>query len=136
MKNFLLLLAVALLSVLGLLAFLAGASLMISPSGSGLGLSSDWLSATPFNDYQVLGAVLLFTVGLPSLLIAAYTVQKKKYYPTFILIQGVVFILWIVIQMMISSQLLNALVLGTSFAVGGILVIISILLIRLNRLRL
>lgn len=89
---------ILLLFVIGFNAIFAGAALIYMPNGNILGLSSDILKYSPFEDFYVPGICLLLFNGISSIIVALLTINKNKYYTRLITLQGVVLILWLTLQ--------------------------------------
>lgn len=97
--------AIVLLFVVSLNAMVAGYSFISDPSGSGLGISVDYLKDTaPFKDYFVPGLILFVVNGIFSSVIAFLAICRWKYFASLISFQGCVFLGWIVIQLMMVTS--------------------------------
>lgn len=68
--------AIALLVLTGLNALAAGAAFMVEPSGSGMGMTTDYLKYSPFRDFFFPGLLLFRFIGLFSVVVAFLTVKK------------------------------------------------------------
>ncbi len=85
-------------------ALFGGAALIADPTGEWLGMGLQLLEGSPFADFLIPGIVLFIIPGIGSAL-AAYSVvsRKKKYYLDIITI-GIVFTVWIVVQVKITGS--------------------------------
>jgi len=93
--------AIVLLFIVSLNALTAGNSFITDPSGSGLGISTDYLrQAAPFNNYLIPGIVLFTLIGVVSCLIAILAIVKQRHYQFMILMQGCILVGWIVRQLL------------------------------------
>ncbi len=74
--------AVAILLLLnGIAALWGGGALVADPSGSSLGLSSDWLVSGPFVDYAIPGLILFIVLGIGSVVDAAAALLGWHWWP-------------------------------------------------------
>ena len=109
--------------LIGLHIFLAtgalygGGSLIVTPDGSLLGLSKDWLTGTPFHSFLFPGTILFVFVGvLPlltifgllrksdSLLLDALNIYPDKYWSwSYSLYTGIIALIWIISQQLMTS---------------------------------
>ncbi len=93
-----------------------GGMLVIKPDGSLLGMDPTWLEQAPFDSYIIPGLVLFTVIGLFSVLILVGLIARPSWswanslniYPhrhwawTYSLYSGVVLILWIVAQQLLT----------------------------------
>ncbi len=77
----------------------AGLSMILDPSGNGLGLSHDILIDAPFHDFYIPGIFLLVGNGVFNIIGAVLAFRKNKQAGKFGLGLGVFLVLWICIQM-------------------------------------
>jgi hypothetical protein len=75
--------------------------LIVDPSGSGLGMSTDMLARSPFPNFLIPGIVLLTVNGLGSLAGALLTFRRSRYAGLAAIGLGVFLAAWIVIQVII-----------------------------------
>lgn len=109
-----------LLLLTGLSAFIGGLALIIDPFGGFMGLSTGYLTHSPFQTYLIPGIVLFAAVGAMNL-IAAYVVYRRtREYYNLVILQGIVLVVWIVVQVAMI-QIVNLLHLACF--VTGILLI-------------
>ena len=115
-------------------ALYGGASLIVSPDGSLLGLPVDWLAGTPFRSFILPGFILFILLGLfplftvfgllrnsntrfPDLL----NMYKNKYWSwAFSLYTGIIALAWIIIQQLLTSYF----ILQPVIAATGLLIIV------------
>lgn len=115
---------ILLLSIVALNALAAGYSFITDPTGSSLGISTDYLRASaPFQNYMIPGIVLFLIIGVLSAAVAILAVVKYQYYPLLTVVQGCILIGWIVIQllMVISFHPLHLIII----AIGLILILLG-----------
>jgi hypothetical protein len=93
-----------LLFINGLGAFFGSIPLIKDPSGISSGLQLSWLTK-PFVSYFIPGLALLILNGLGSLFVIITTLINKPYYPAFIIVQGAVLILWIIVELIFFNEL-------------------------------
>ncbi len=97
------LITLLLLIVNGAGAITAGWSMIIDPSGKGLGLSPDYLSSSPFTDYLIPGILLWLVNGLIDSIVFLSTLFRFKNYPIMVIMQGVLLTGWISVQLMMVA---------------------------------
>lgn len=132
-----------LLFILSVNALLAGGMMIVSPSGSGLGLPLDWISGTPFKSYIIPGILLFCFLGmLPFVTLIGLIfkihggfLEKLNIYPemhwawTFSLYSGIITIIWIIVQQLLTKYfILQPIVAGT-----GLLMVILALIPRIQQ---
>ena len=91
--------SVVLLIIIALNALAAGYSFMVEPSGEDLGITTDLLRYSPFENYRIPGLLLFIANGLLSLATTFIVLSKHKLYPYAIIFQGSVLFGWIIIQL-------------------------------------
>ncbi len=123
-------LSVILLDIVGINALVAGYLFITDPSGAGLGITTDELKYSPFDNYFIPGLVLFIANGLMNIGAAILVVIKYKYYPFVVFIQGMILFGWICIQILFLREFnfLHGLFLSVS-------ILIMILGIHLNKLK-
>jgi hypothetical protein len=98
--------------LLGISALYGGGMLLLKPDGSLLGMNTDWLLQSPFNNYFIPAIFLFLLIGLFPLFILFGLINKPKwrwantlniYYNmhwawTYSLFSGVILIIWIAVQ--------------------------------------
>lgn len=101
-------LAICLLLLTAVNALVAGILFVSDPSGQKMGMSTEYLASSPFSTYLIPGWVLLIVNGLMNVLAAIVCITRSKYYPLFVILQGVLLSGWIIIQVILVKDL-NAL---------------------------
>lgn len=133
MKKTLLASVLGLLLLLGITA-LAGSYLLISdPSGKALQMPLELLNGTPFSSYLIPGIILLLTSGLSSLIIAWLAIKKTKNYPVWIILQGLVLLIWLSAELVLNSDFFTPHLHLPYYAIGALLLIFGVGLHRLER---
>ncbi len=124
---------------LGISAAPAGISLLLDPSGAGLGMSADALQGGPFPDYLIPGLFLFLVLGLWSLLIAFCLWKRPQWSWTrpligwtgrhwswaAALLQGIVLMIWIIIQVAIIGY--DSVLQPIYFVLGLVIAILCLL---------
>jgi hypothetical protein len=101
---------------LGISAFAGGASLMIEPDGSLLGIKQSWLQHSPFANYFIPGLFLFLLNGIFPFLILfglifkpdwkifdQFNIYKDKHGAwTYSLLSGIIVLIWIIIQQLMA----------------------------------
>jgi hypothetical protein len=90
--------AIILLFIVAINALAAGYAFMVDPSGSGIGISTDYIRHSPFNSFLIPGIVLFVANGLFSLFVAIIAIRKGWHYQDLIFLQGVILTSWIIVQ--------------------------------------
>lgn len=126
MKKFFWLLALILLLVNGTGAVFGGLFFMIDPLGGGpMHMPLENLKHSPFPDFLIPGIILFIFNGLFSLTIFILTLMRYRHYPAYILLQGCILTIWIIVQviMLHSFHYLHA----TFGSIGILLIILGVL---------
>lgn len=111
-------------------AIYGGGNLIIHPDGSSIQLSLEWLKYTPFRDYFVPGIILFVANGLCSIIVFISLIFKHKNYLWFVIAQGVVLTLWIIIQIILIRMVYFLhIVMGS---LGVILIILGIIQLKIK----
>lgn len=97
--------SVILLIVLGCSALVAGYFFTADPTGAAMGLATEDLRFSPFSDYRIPGILLFVFDGLLALLCAIFLIRRLAQGPRFLLFQGVVLAVWIVVQIIMLHEL-------------------------------
>jgi len=133
MKKTLLALVLGLLLFLGITALVGGYLLISDPSGEALQMPSELLNGTPFSSYLFPGIILLLTSGLSSLIIAWLTIKKVKNYPVWIILQGIVLLIWLSAELVLNRNFYTPHLHLPYYAVGALLVSFGMGLYRLEK---
>jgi hypothetical protein len=102
---------------LGISAFAGGASLMLAPDGSLLGLKQNLLQHSPFANYFIPGLLLFFLNGIFPLLVMFGLIFKPewKFFQwfniyedkhgawTYSLLSGIIVLIWIILQQLMTA---------------------------------
>ncbi len=132
-----------LLLILSIGAIYGGGSLIISPDGSLLKMDSEWLELIPFPGFLIPGLFLFMLLGIfPLVAIIGLFLRKKNrrfnflnIYPekywgwTFTLYTGIICIIWIIIQQMLTEYF----ILQPIIASIGVLIVVFSLMPRIQR---
>ncbi len=97
--------SIVFLSIVCLTALFGGAALIFDPTGGLMGMSVDRLHASPFPDYLVPGAFLFFVLGFGTLITIIVLMGRKKQGPWLVIASGAVLMTWIIIQVIILSEI-------------------------------
>lgn len=82
----------------GIGAIPAGLSMILEPSGNGIGMTTDILINTPFDTFLIPGIFLFAVNGLFNIWASFLSFRKNDYLGTFGIILGSFLVLWIIIQ--------------------------------------
>lgn len=77
-----------------------GAQLLYRTDGSSLGMSTELLRYAPFEDFFIPGLFLFTVLGLGSLAIFISGIKQTWYYARATKMQGILLLLWLIIQIM------------------------------------
>ena len=97
--------AIVLLILTGFNALAAGFSFMGDPSGSGMGMTTDYLEYSPFQNFFFPGLLLFTTIGVFSLIVAFLTIKDFFCYKLLLILQGCILTGWIFIQVLLVRDL-------------------------------
>lgn len=98
MKTQVRILAIGLLFFNGVSALYGGSILILDPSGEKLQLPVSLLSHSLFKNYLIPGVLLLLLNGFFSLTAIYLSIGKHRWYPQFIIYQGIVLAIWLTVQ--------------------------------------
>jgi hypothetical protein len=117
--------SIFLLFFTGITALISGGALLLDPSGKPLRMSTAILSGSPFNTFFVPGLILFLFIGVSCIAVAFFMIKDKPYSTKLVLAQGVIMILWIIVQLVIIKQFhllqLLYLFIGIAFVYTGYL---------------
>lgn len=98
--------SISLLALLGISGLAGGWELISDPSGKSLGWRTTMLRYSLFKNYLVPGIVLFSLIGGLSIIIAVIVIRKPKIYPLLLTGQGILLVLWIIIQVIFIGQVM------------------------------
>lgn len=117
--------SIFLLFFTGITALISGGALLLDPSGKPLRMSTAILSGSPFDTFFIPGLILFLFIGVSCIVIAFFMIKDTSYSTRLVLAQGVVMILWIIVQLIIIQQFhllqLLYLFIGIAFVYTGYL---------------
>jgi len=128
MKLLLRILAVAILVFLGFGGVFGAWMLITDPSGAKFEWSLDLLNGTPFRSFLIPGIVLMLANGLLPLFIAVLTILKKGLAVPFIIVQGIVVLVWLTAQLIFNPDFFVAEMHYPTYLLGLVLIIIGLVL--------
>ena len=127
LQNNIRIIAIVFLFIIGLNALAAGYSFITEPSGSGLGISTDYLRYSPFRDYFIPGIILFTAIGIFSIVAAIMAIKRKNIYPLFLFTEGCLLLGWIVIQVLMVKDInwmhITCFCVGIVLILGGIMTV-------------
>jgi hypothetical protein len=129
MKTLNKIIAVVLLLYVGAGAIYGGLLFVIYPDGSGLGMTTEFLENTPFENYFIPGIVLLIFNGILPIVTIVIMFAKSKYFAMLLQLQGLILIIWLTVQLMLNSEFFTP-HLHYPLYVAGILMIVCGILWR------
>ncbi len=89
---------IAIESVVGVAALVAGSLCIARPNGALMGMSTSSLSRTPFSDYTVPGILLIVAIGGGTLAAAASVLRRAREAAEIVLISGVMLVLFELVE--------------------------------------
>lgn len=110
-------------AVVGAGATVAGAMLLLDPSGGTLGLPRSLLGATSFADYRIPGLLLFVAVGLFGLVAAAGLVLRARWAWPVGVTYGIVVVGWIAVQVVLLGYVS---VLQPAVGLAGFAIVVSL----------
>ena len=133
MKKALRILAFLLLLFLGFGGIYGAWMLISDPSGGNFEWSLSLLDGTPFNSFLIPGIILALSNGIFPMFVAITLVLKIKYSGCLLLVQGGVTTVWLTAQLICNPDFFVPEMHYSSYAVGGLLAIIGLILIYLSK---
>ncbi|MES2005263.1 MAG: hypothetical protein V4450_12150 [Bacteroidota bacterium] len=118
--------SIAILLLMALVAIFISCRVITDPTGSSMGFPSYLLSGTIFNNYATAGWIMLFTIGLFSLLVIVFIIRKSRIYSILIMVQGVIVCVAIFLQILLIEE---------SFLIQYLFLAIGVILIALGALQ-
>ena len=104
LRSYLKYIALLLLALNAIGAFLGGMPMIAYPDGSANGISLSYLEHSPFNDYFIPGIVLVFCNGVLSLLVFIGLIFNVRHHAWWVMGQGFVLCGWIEVQMIMLRE--------------------------------
>jgi hypothetical protein len=98
-------LALAILIVTALSAFIGGYFLVSDSTGHSLQLSADDLKGSPFKDYATPGWILIVFIGITGIIAALLTAKQIGKYTTAIIGEGIMLLVFIAVQINLIQEL-------------------------------
>lgn len=83
---------------IGICSVAGGLGLVTEPNGTNLGFKVEWLSKSPFTDYLIPGLVLLFVIGIGSLVGGVLSFLRYRCAGLCAALLGAFLMTWIVTQ--------------------------------------
>lgn len=84
---------------------ISGLLMISAPNGSILGLSTELLANTPFNDFMMPGILLTLFVGSINLLAIFFHMERSKRRYNWSMAGGVTITIWIIVQMILIQAI-------------------------------
>lgn len=117
--------AIILLALLGVSAVFGGWALTFSPTGDSIQLPIDLLQGTPFDSYLIPGILLLVCNGFLSFYILWRTIKKEGNYPLWIILQGVILLIWLSVQLSMNADFYYPLLHLPYYGMGLLLIVVG-----------
>ncbi len=116
-------LLIAFLFLTSINALISGLLFILDPSGNLMGMTTDYLKASPFTSFLIPGIVLFTVNGIMNLVAGISLIKRKPYASSLAILQGMLLIGWIIIQVLIVKDInmlhISMLAIGVSFVLGG-----------------
>jgi hypothetical protein len=120
MKNNIRFFSIVLLFFCSVSALYGGGALVADPTGGLLQMPVSYLAHSPFKDFLIPGIILLVLVGFSCIDVAIITIRRSSIFPLALIYQGVVLIIWIVVELiMVRSYMFLQVV----YFVSGVLLV-------------
>lgn len=97
-------LTISLLLFTGINALIAGSMFIVDPSGSKIGMTTDYLRTSPFTDFLIPGIILLVVNGLFNVFAALAVTRNNPMSPILVILQGLMLSGWIIIQIILVQD--------------------------------
>ncbi len=88
----------------GIGAIYGGGNLILHPDGSSLGITTEWLQYSPFDNFLIPGIILFIVNGLFSLFVLMALIYNSRFLGYMILGEGALLCGWILIQMILLRE--------------------------------
>jgi hypothetical protein len=88
----------------GIGAIYGGGNLILHPDGSSLGITTEWLQYSPFDNFLIPGIILFIVNGLFSLIVFIALIYNSRFLAYMILGEGTLLCGWILIQMLMLRE--------------------------------
>lgn len=119
-------LSIALLLLLGATALVLSIFMISDPTGNSLGFPVFLLNGSIFNDYATPGWILLFAVGVFSLVVIYLIYIKSRIYSVVVMLQGVIVCVFVLLAVILLEE---------SYLVEYLFIGIGVLLIAVGALQ-
>ncbi len=124
--------AAILLIIIGISAIGGGWMLINDPSGSSMQFPIELLNSTPFDNYFIPGIILFLIIGCFSLFIAILTIRNTTNYHLFLILQGLVIIIWLTVELVFNIDFYLPLYHLPLYSMSIILIAIGLQLRKIN----
>jgi hypothetical protein len=104
LRSYLKYIALLLLLLNGIGAFIGGIPMVLHPDGSANGISLTYLEHSPFTDYLIPGIVLVLVNGVCSILVLIGLLLNVRHHSWWVMGQGIVLTGWIEVQMVMLRE--------------------------------
>ena len=127
-------LAGVLLFILASAALYGGVMFLIDPTGEKIDISQALLDNSPFSNYLVPGLILFLIFGLFSVYIILALIWKKNNFPSLLILQGILLILWLTIEIIVNTDFFHGLFHYPLYSMGILLILIGIVVRHRQRI--
>ena len=133
MKTLLKVLSIIILCFLGFGGIMGGITLISDPSGGKFEWTLEILEGTPFKNFLIPGIILIIANGLLPLYIAVEAIRKRFFYPLFMMVQGLILIIWLTAEVLFNPALYSSLLHPIFYATGGVLLVLGAFQVKYYR---
>ena len=110
-----------------------GIILILDPSGSQMGWTTDLLHGTPFSSFKIPGIILfLFNGLLPAVIFVVGFLNNPGWFKL-VIIQGLILIIWLTTEVLLNSDLYSPLMHPIFYFIAVILIFLGLILNKLNK---
>ena len=106
-------------------AFYGGWLLISDPSGEAIQIPVELLDGTPFDDYLIPGIILLLVNGILGLVVAFMIIFRNILYPRFLILQGIVLIVWLTVELILNIDFFAAILHIPLYTIAVIFIVVG-----------
>lgn len=93
----------SIIAFMGIAALSGGYSLINNPTGEELGLSTDLLLGTPFNDFTIPGQIITYWFGIGGLASLSFSFKRFKTFTQSVFAFSITIATWIIAQIILTD---------------------------------
>lgn len=103
-RSYLKFIAILLLLLNGIGAFIGGIPMVMHPDGSANGIDLKYLEHSPFNDFLIPGIILVLCIGVLSIAVCIWLYFDLRHHSWWVMGEGIILTVWIQVQMVMLRE--------------------------------